>query len=78
MYLLFLFSITLSHAANKWKSLNHQTSHKKKEMEQWNTHEKKTFTHEIPTRKIMGPRKNHKKNFLDPRNSQEGAMARLH
>ena len=38
----FLFSVTLSHAANNWKSLNH---------------EKNVCTHEIPTRKNFGTMK---------------------
>ena len=47
------------------------------------THEKKSYTHEILTRKKLGPTKYPRENILDPRNTHEknfqtheGTMAR--
>ena len=36
-----------------------------------NTHEKKTETHEKPTRKIFGPTKYPREKFPDPQNTHE-------
>ena len=36
-----------------------------------NTHEKKTDTHETPTRKIFGPTKYPREKFPDPQNTHE-------
>ena len=51
---IFLFSVTLSHAANNWKYLNHEISHKK--MDSQNTHEKNFEPSKYPRRKILDPR----------------------
>ena len=45
-----LFSVTPSHTANYWKSLNHKIRHEKK-MDPRNTQEKTFWTHETPSRK---------------------------
>ena len=34
-----MFSVTLSHASNKWKSFNHEISHVKEKLDPQNTHE---------------------------------------
>ena len=58
--------MTLSHAANTWKSLNHEISYKKKILDQRNTHGDKNQTHEIHTRKISDTWNTHKKEYLGP------------
>ena len=57
----FLFSVTLSHAANNWKSFNREISHEKKieptkyPQEKYfdtrNTHKEKFRAHDVTTRK---------------------------
>ena len=74
----FLFSVTLRHAAKNWKSLNYKISYEKKKISftkyQWekkldprNSCEISFWTHEISTRKKFGPTKYLRKKILDPR-----------
>ena len=75
----FLLSATLSHAANKWKSLNHEISHAKKNWTHKTTTSKNfgptKFSREKPwtdknTHKInFGPTKYLREKILDPRNN---------
>ena len=44
---------------------------REKIVEPQNTHEKKTETHETPTRKIFGPTKYPREKFPDPQNTHE-------
>ena len=76
----FLFSVTLSHAGNNWKYVNHKISYEKigptkyppqKILDPRNTHEKKVCTHEIPTRKMFVPTKFPRKKVSDSRNSKK-------
>ena len=57
------------HAVNNWKSRNYP---REKILEQRNTHEKKSCTHEIPTRINFGPTKYPRENIQNPRNTHEG------
>ena len=57
------------HAVNNWKSRNYP---REKILEQRNTHEKKSWTHEIPTRINFGPTKYPRENIQNPRNTHEG------
>ena len=41
-------------------------------------YEREFWTHEIPTRKHLGPAKYPREKILDPRNTQEGTIARWH
>ena len=41
-------------------------------------YEREFWTHEIPTRKYLGPAKYPREKILDPRNTQEGTIARWH
>ena len=68
----FLFSFTLSHAANNGKFLNPKISHKKKKLDPRNTHVKTFWTHEISTKKNFGPTKYPGKKNVNPRNTYEG------
>ena len=67
----FIFSVTLSHAANKWKTLNHQISYDKKKLKLQNTNAKKYWTHKKPTRKMFGPTKYPQEKCLDPQNTHK-------
>ena len=58
---------------------------REKVLDQRNNHEKKLWTHEIPTRKNLIPTKYPRENILDPRNTHEknfrtheGTIARWH
>ena len=66
----FLFSATLSHVATNWKSLNHKISHAKK-MDPWDNHNKKFWTHEIPTGKISLSKKYSPENVLKSQNVRD-------
>ena len=84
----FLFSVTLSHAANNRKSLNQEISTRKKNLDPQNnhkkisdlrnTHEKKFRSHKIPTKKNLGATKYPREKMLDPQNIHEGTMVRRH
>ena len=56
-FIQFYFLISLSHAANNWKSLNHEISHVKKKLDPRKSHVKKWWILEIPTRKYFDPTK---------------------
>ena len=43
-----------------------------------NTHEKKSWSHKIPTKKNLGHAKYPGENILDPQNTHEGTMTRQH
>ena len=53
---MFLFSVILTHTANKWNSLNHEISHEKPTR-------KKFGSTKYPREKILDPRNIHKKQF---------------
>ena len=62
----FLFCVTPFHAANNWKSLNHEISH-----------EKKHLTHKTLTRKNFEPTKYLRQETLHPRNTYK-KIFRIH
>ena len=59
----FLFSVTHSHAAKNWKSLNHKISYDKEKIGPTKYPRKNIWNDEIPTRKMLDPRNTHEKNF---------------
>ena len=50
----------------------------RKKIHSRNTHDKKFWTHEIPTRKNFGPKKYPREKNLDSRNTHEDTMVRWH
>ena len=66
---IFLFSVTLSHVASRWKSLNHKNSHEiltREILYPRNIHEENVCTRSVPTRKSYGPTKFLREEILDP------------
>ena len=60
------FYATFSHAVDNSKQQNYP---REKIWDPRNTHEKKFGTHEIPTRKNLGPTKYRREKIWDPRNT---------
>ena len=66
---IFLFTVILSHAARKWKPLNHKNSHEiltREILYPRNIHEKNVCTRNVPARKSYRPMKCPREEILDP------------
>ena len=58
-------TLTLSYAANKWKCFTHENNHEKKLLSNKIPLKKYLLTHEIPSRKTLGPTKYLQEKVLD-------------